>query len=78
MIGSAAQATVQAGRQTLTDAGVTTPVRLHGIPQEFLGHAKRDAVLERIGLTPQAIALEVVALMSREAEEPLRSGPASV
>ena len=27
--------------QTLNDAGVTTPFRLHGIPQEFLGHAKR-------------------------------------
>ena len=28
--------------QTLNDAGVTTPYRLHGIPQEFLDHAKRD------------------------------------
>ncbi len=46
--------------QTLTDAGVDTPFRLYGIPQEFLGHAKRDAILERIGLTPQAIALEVI------------------
>ena len=27
--------------QTLNAAGVTTPVRLHGIPQEFLDHAKR-------------------------------------
>ena len=33
--------------QTLNDAGVTTPFRLHGIPQEFLDHAKRDAILER-------------------------------
>ena len=40
--------------QTLTAAGVTTPFRLHGIPQEFLTHAKRGAILERIGLTPQA------------------------
>jgi len=46
--------------QTLNDAGVTTPVRLHGIPQEFLQHAKRAAILERIGLTPQAVALGVV------------------
>ena len=37
--------------QTLTDAGVTTPFRLHGIPQEFLGHARRDTILERVGLT---------------------------
>jgi 1-deoxy-D-xylulose-5-phosphate synthase len=46
--------------QTLNDAGVTTPFRLHGIPQEFLGHAKRAAILERIGLTPQALALGIV------------------
>ena len=46
--------------QTLTDAGVTTPFRLHGIPQEFLGHAKRAAILERIGLTPQALARGIV------------------
>jgi 1-deoxy-D-xylulose-5-phosphate synthase len=46
--------------QTLNDAGVDTPFRLHGIPQEFLGHAKRAAILERIGLTPQALALGIV------------------
>ena len=50
--------------QTLNAAGVDTPVRLHGIPQEFLDHAKRPAILERIGLTPQAIALSVVEEMS--------------
>ncbi|WP_139978445.1 1-deoxy-D-xylulose-5-phosphate synthase [Nocardioides litoris] len=46
--------------QTLNAAGVTTPVRLHGIPQEFLDHAKRAAILERIGLTPQALARGIV------------------
>jgi 1-deoxy-D-xylulose-5-phosphate synthase len=46
--------------QTLNDAGVTTPFRLHGIPQEFLGHAKRAVILERIGLTAQALALGIV------------------
>jgi 1-deoxy-D-xylulose-5-phosphate synthase len=46
--------------QTLNAAGVTTPFRLHAIPQEFLGHAKRGRILERIGLTPQAIALGIV------------------
>ncbi|WP_340538294.1 1-deoxy-D-xylulose-5-phosphate synthase [Nocardioides sp. GXZ039] len=50
--------------QTLNDAGVTTPFQLHGIPQEFLGHAKRAAILERIGLTPQALALGIVEAMS--------------
>ena len=46
--------------QTLNDAGVSTPFRLHGVPQEFLHHAKRAAILERIGLTPQAIARGIV------------------
>jgi 1-deoxy-D-xylulose-5-phosphate synthase len=46
--------------QLLTDEAVTTPVRVHGIPQEFLHHAKRASLLEEIGLTPQAIALQVV------------------
>jgi 1-deoxy-D-xylulose-5-phosphate synthase len=44
----------------LEDAGVDTPFRLHGIPQEFLGHAKRAVILERIGLSPQALARGIV------------------
>jgi 1-deoxy-D-xylulose-5-phosphate synthase len=54
--------------QTLNAAGVHTPFRLHGIPQEFLGHAKRDAILERIGLTPQDLALGIVEDMTSLAE----------
>ncbi len=46
--------------QTLNAAGVRTPFRLRGIPQEFLGHAKRGAILERIGLSPQALARDIV------------------
>ena len=46
--------------QTLNDARVTTPVRIHGVPQEFLQHAKRAVILERIGLTPQTIARGIV------------------
>lgn len=46
--------------QTLAAEGVRTPVRLHGIPQEFLDHAKRAAILERIGLTGSAIALDIL------------------
>ncbi|MEI2810948.1 MAG: transketolase C-terminal domain-containing protein [Nocardioides sp.] len=46
--------------QTLTDAGVTTPFRLHGVPQEFLLHAKRASILEQVGLTPQALARGIV------------------
>ena len=39
---------------------MTTPFRLHGIPQEFLGHAKRAVILERIGLAPQSLARGIV------------------
>lgn len=46
--------------QLLTDEGVRTPFRLHGIPQEFLEHAKREAILERIGLTAQPLARSIV------------------
>ncbi|MGA8847549.1 MAG: 1-deoxy-D-xylulose-5-phosphate synthase [Nocardioides sp.] len=51
--------------QTLNQAGITTPFRLHAVPQEFLDHAKRPAILERIGLTPQALARSIVEDMSR-------------
>ncbi|MFC6153170.1 1-deoxy-D-xylulose-5-phosphate synthase [Nocardioides yefusunii] len=46
--------------QTLNDAGVPTPVRLHGVPQEFLDHAKRNVILSRIGLDAQSLARSVV------------------
>ncbi|GAB3666158.1 1-deoxy-D-xylulose-5-phosphate synthase [Nocardioides korecus] len=46
--------------QLLNDERVDTPVRLHGIPQEFLDHAKRDVILERIGLTAQSLARGIV------------------
>jgi 1-deoxy-D-xylulose-5-phosphate synthase len=46
--------------QRLTDEGVRTPFRLHGIPQEFLEHAKREVILERVGLTPQTLARRIV------------------
>ena len=46
--------------QLLNEHRVTTPVRLHGIPQQFLDHAKRASILERIGLTAQTIARRTV------------------
>jgi 1-deoxy-D-xylulose-5-phosphate synthase len=46
--------------QLLNERRVSTPVRLHGIPQEFLDHAKRAAILERTGLTAQSLARQVV------------------
>jgi len=46
--------------QLLNEHRVSTPVRLHGIPQQFLDHAKRPSILERIGLTAQTIARRTV------------------
>ncbi len=46
--------------QTLNEARVPTPVRLHGVPQRFLDHAKRARLLELVGLTPQTIARSIV------------------
>ncbi len=46
--------------QTLNEAGVETPVRLHGIPQHFLHHAKRAKILDEIGLTAQKLARSIV------------------
>jgi 1-deoxy-D-xylulose-5-phosphate synthase len=58
--------------QTLNEARVETPVRLHGIPQEFLGHAKRGVILERIGLTAQTLARGIVEdITGIDAGEPL-------
>ncbi len=58
--------------QTLNEARVETPVRLHGIPQEFLHHAKRGAILEAIGLTAQTLARSVVEdVTALEAGQPL-------
>jgi 1-deoxy-D-xylulose-5-phosphate synthase len=46
--------------QTLNAARVDTPVRLHGIPQQFLRHAKRAKLLEEAGLSAQALARCIV------------------
>ena len=40
----------------LSDAGVTVRMERLGIPQEFLDHAGRPAILERLGLTAQGCA----------------------
>ena len=48
-------------RQDLRDAGVDTAVTELGLPDEFLDHAERAEILERVGLTPQHIARDVVA-----------------
>ncbi len=48
----------------LRDHEVDTPMRVFGIPQRFLEHARRGAILEAIGLTPQALAREITAQVS--------------
>ncbi len=40
----------------LRGAGLTTPVQQLGIPKEFLQHGSRGQLLDRIGLTPDAVA----------------------
>ncbi|WP_151082466.1 1-deoxy-D-xylulose-5-phosphate synthase [Nocardioides cynanchi] len=57
--------------QRLSDEGVTTPFSLHGIPQEFLDHAERSAILERVGLTAQTIARGIVERLAADGDEPL-------
>ncbi len=44
----------------LQEAGIPTPVRTIGIPQEFLDQASRPALLERTGLTAQQIGHKVI------------------
>ncbi|MGC5584935.1 1-deoxy-D-xylulose-5-phosphate synthase [Ornithinimicrobium sp. W1679] len=55
-----------AGRitQALAAAGVDVPVHSYGIPQEFLDHGSRGQVLERVGLTPDAVATSLTARLA--------------
>ncbi|MBF4161011.1 1-deoxy-D-xylulose-5-phosphate synthase [Nocardioides acrostichi] len=55
--------------QAMAAADIRTPVRLHGIPQEFLGHAKRAAILDRVGLGAQDLARGIVEAMASESPE---------
>jgi 1-deoxy-D-xylulose-5-phosphate synthase len=57
--------------QLLNAEGVTTPFVLHGIPQEFLQHAERQAILDRIGLNAQTIARGIVERLAAEGHESL-------
>ena len=50
-------------RQDLREAGVDTAVTELGLPDQFLDHGTRAQILERAGLTPQAIARDVVAMV---------------
>ncbi|MFE4970486.1 1-deoxy-D-xylulose-5-phosphate synthase [Kitasatospora sp. NPDC056651] len=44
--------------QALRDADVDVPLRVLGLPQEFLGHASRGEILEEAGLTGTGVAAQ--------------------
>ncbi|HEY8588621.1 MAG TPA: 1-deoxy-D-xylulose-5-phosphate synthase [Naasia sp.] len=48
-------------RQDLRAAGVDTALTELGLPDEFLEHAERSEIFERVGLTAQQIARDLVA-----------------
>ena len=65
-------------RQDLREAQVDTALNEIGLPDEFLEHASRNEILERVGLTAQAIARDVVAQVlgarvphARKLEDPM-------
>lgn len=51
--------------QAVRDADIETPIRVHGVEQEFLDHAKRDVILRRLGLTAQSVADDTLAAIER-------------
>lgn len=51
--------------QAVRDAEINTPIRVHGVEQEFLDHAKRDVILGRLGLTAAAVADDTLAALAR-------------
>ena len=61
--------------QALRDAGVSTPVRDFGIPQQFLDHAKRPAILQEIGLTGQGLARDVIEMIAKHQGDAITSEP---
>ncbi len=48
-------------RQEMREKGIDTALNEVGLPVEFLDHGSRDEVLERVGLTAQQVAQDVVA-----------------
>ena len=48
-------------RQAMRAAQVDTALNEIGLPDEFLEHATREQILDRVGLSPQAIAHDIVA-----------------
>ncbi len=53
-------------RQDLRAAGIDTAVDELGLPDEFLEHDTRENILQRVGLTPEAIAANLLAQLRGE------------
>ena len=51
-------------RQALRDSAVDTPVDELGLPDDFLEHDSREAILKRVGLTPIQIAKKIAKQLS--------------
>lgn len=51
--------------QAVRDADIATPIRVHGVEQEFLDHAKRDVILRRLGLTAQSVVDDTLVAIER-------------
>ncbi len=46
--------------KSLRDSGIDAPIDLFGLPREFLDHGSRGQVLDRVGLTPDAISTKLL------------------
>jgi 1-deoxy-D-xylulose-5-phosphate synthase len=51
----------------LRDHDAETPTRTFGLPQEFLGHGDRKAILADAGLTPQHLARQITEIVAHTA-----------
>jgi 1-deoxy-D-xylulose-5-phosphate synthase len=56
--------------QLLRDHDVSTPVEVLGIPEQFVKAARRDAILEQIGLDAQSIARRITELVASRDQRP--------
>jgi 1-deoxy-D-xylulose-5-phosphate synthase len=54
----------------LRDHDVDVPVKTFGLPQEFLDHGERPAILAAAGLTPQHLARQLTEAVARRTPEP--------
>jgi 1-deoxy-D-xylulose-5-phosphate synthase len=58
----------------LRDHDVDVPVKVFGLPQEFLPHGTRQEILEVAGLTPQALARQITEAVASRSRSQDRSG----